>query len=181
LQRVAYILLSEYSRIKKKRSSISSRHFPAQSKSESERVCLALRVATHATNRPTAREYRRSLTVDDDVPTSSSSSSSSYFWRSLVGLDHHTPWWGSLRPWTTVRAIYGRVATHGHFVEFYHVVARYRANPSRGITPFPHACLFKRDHIFALDSTLCRAKAHVFRKTLAIFINDTISHYIAFS
>ncbi|KAM0728577.1 hypothetical protein ACS0PU_004832 [Formica fusca] len=53
------------------------------------------------------------LLVDvDDVETSSSSSS--YFWRSLVGLYHCTPWWGWLRPWTIVRAIYGRVATHGH-------------------------------------------------------------------
>lgn len=64
----------------------------------------------------TPRDERRDVEsiVDDDDDVSTTSSSSSYFWRSLVGLDHRTPWWGWLRLWTIARAIYGRVATHGH-------------------------------------------------------------------
>lgn len=80
-----------------------------------------------------------------------SSSSSSYFWRSPVGLDHHTVVGLVIRPWTTARAIYGRVATHGHFAEFHHVVER--ANP-----PCDHvvsACVFStRDVVRDFDKEM---------------------------
>lgn len=35
-----------------------------------------------------------------------------------------------IRRWITARAIYGRVATCGHFAEFHHVVERHWTNPS---------------------------------------------------
>lgn len=79
----------------------------------------------------TPREERRdveSIVDDDDDVSTSSSSSSSYFWRSLVALDHRTPWWGWLRLWTIARAIYGRVATHGHSLSNFTTCSRVASN-----------------------------------------------------
>ena len=71
------------------------------------------------------------------------SSSSFYFWKSPVGLDHHTVVGLVIQSRTTARAIYGRVATRGHFAEFHYVIERHWATPF-GITLFSRAsvCFF---------------------------------------
>jgi len=88
--------------------------------------------------------------------TSGRPSSSFYFWKSPVGLDHHTVVGLVIR--TTARAIYGRVATRGHFAEFHYVVERHWATPF-GITLFLRASVrfffFMKPHFPLLSLYSC--------------------------
>lgn len=84
------------------------------------------------------------------------SSSSSYFWRSPVGLDHHTPWWGWLYgggpPPAPFMGASRRVVTLPNFTTWSNDTEQIPL----GITLFPRACVFTRDRIPALGAVLLR-------------------------
>jgi len=124
----------------------------------------------HRGRTPRRREYHRSSTTTSERP----SSSSSYFWRSPVGPDHHTPWWGWLYrrgpPPAPFMGASRRVVTLPNFTW-----SNDTEQISFGITSFPRACMHAFSHEIPALGTVALNIRYKRYKRLLIELYDTVS------